>query len=626
MSLRAVGIAALVLSVACPAVAQDPGRDRLVDIRFRPTARAQVAVWVTNEEAGIFRTVLLTRATATHGIGNRPGASQMNSGFRWPYGRRENVLPVWGHARAEATGSFFPRVIFNGRESEGLASVSAGEPSNTRDDYFCLSFTVSTTRRDALDAVTCASPFMSNKGRYLTMADRAAAYAEPWEEPDGDALMRPLPLESPYPPRRDLLPCTTASCSDHPDIGRYDADVRAQMPEIDEVTAATPQEDRLQELQLTVPADWPDGEYVAWIEVNVEGDYNARFDDTTYPTPREPTGEWDTWAINYGYPYRGQPSVVYRVPFTLSAAGGEYATGTPHGYGDVLGLDGEVRPMDGAITDDPAGAPGSGADRLRFMEAGARFAVSVTPTNVCGQPDPPPECDMSCGERSPCPGDFVCGPEGRCVGVCDLEMPPPPVAAIAAEPHSDVKQAHHFAVLRFVVPAHVRDIRDYDVRVSPRPIVDVESFQRGMPANAASLDSVELVVPTDGAAGDLVEVELGGLTPETHYYIGVRPIDACNDAGEIAVAEVTTTEVHFTTVSPCFVATAAHGSPMARDVASLRRLRDRHLATNAPGRALVRAYEAVGPVLADAIRDEPAARLAARVGLTPAVVLARLVD
>ena len=623
---RVVGIAALVLAFACPVEAQDPSRDRLVDIRFRPTARAQIAVWVTNEDAGIFRTVLLTRVTATHGIGNRPGASQMNSGFRWPYGRRENVLPVWGHARAQASGSLFPRVIFNGRESEGLASVSSGEPGNTRDDYFCLSFTISTTRRDALDAVACASPFMSNKGRYLTPEDRAAAYAEPWEEPEGAAIMRPLPLGSPYPPRRDLLPCTASSCNDHEDIARYDADVRALMPEIDEVTAATPQEDRLQELQLTVPPEWPDGEYVAWIEVNVEGDYNARFNEATYPTPRAPTGEWDSWAMNYGYAYRGQPSVVYRVPFELSASGGEYATGSPHGYGDVLGLDGEVRPMDGAITDDPETAPGSGADRLRLVEPGVRFAVSVTPTNVCGQPEPPPECDMSCGPSSPCPGDFVCGPEGRCIGMCDLEMPPPEVAAIAAETHPDVEQAHHYAVLRFVVPDHVRDIREYEVRVSPRPIVDLESFQRGMPANAASLESVELAVPTDGAAGELVEVELGGLTPETHYYIGVRPIDTCNDAGEISVAEMTTSEVYFTTVSPCFVATAAHGSAMAPDVASLRRLRDRHLATNGPGRVIVRVYESIGPALADAIRDEPGARFAARVGLTPAVLLARLLD
>ena len=38
------------------------------------------------------------------GIGNRPGATQMNSGYHWPYGRREGVLPIWAHRRAAAPG------------------------------------------------------------------------------------------------------------------------------------------------------------------------------------------------------------------------------------------------------------------------------------------------------------------------------------------------------------------------------------------------------------------------------------------------------------------------------------------------------------------------------------------
>ena len=609
-----------------PAVAQDPPlRERLVTFRFEPVARAQIAVWVEREESGIFHTLLLTRATATYGIGNRPGASQMNSGFRWPYGRREGALPVWAHARATATGVQFRRVVFNGRESEGLASVSFGEPRNTRDDYFCLSFDASTTRREALDAVSCASVFNSNKGRYLTEPDVAAGYAEPWEEPHGSAMMRALPLRSLYPPRRDRMPCD-GGCDDHADVGRYAADAATVMPEIDEVTTATLSDGRLAELQLTVPPEWPDGSYVAWIEVNVEGDYNEAFDDTTHPTPRNPGDKWDYWAINYGYPYRGQPSIVYRLPFTLASSGGDFATGTPHGYGDVHGLDGRMTPMDSAITDDPATVPGSGADRLGHMPSGARFEVTVTPTNVCGAADPPPECEMSCGDRAPCPSGFVCGPAGRCVGVCDLAMPPPAVGDLELEQHPDEKQSHHFAVMRFVAPAHDRTIREFEVRVSPSPITDLETYFRApsMPANAASLDSVELVVPTDVPAGEAVEVTLGGLVPEAHYWVGVRPIDTCNDAGEVAVAEVSTTKIHFTTVSPCFVATAAYGSALAGEVGALRRFRDRHLLTHAPGQAWVAAYDAVGPLLADVVRESDALRLAARTALTPAVFAARI--
>ena len=50
-------------------------------------------------------TVGLTQAVSVRGIGNRPGAIQMNSGYRWPYGRREGVLPIWAHRRAAAPGA-----------------------------------------------------------------------------------------------------------------------------------------------------------------------------------------------------------------------------------------------------------------------------------------------------------------------------------------------------------------------------------------------------------------------------------------------------------------------------------------------------------------------------------------
>ena len=73
--------------------------------------------------------------------------------------------------------------------------------------------------------------------------------------------------------------------------------------------------------------------------------------------------------MSYGYPYRGQPSVVYGVPFTLGQEQGLYSAMTPVGFGSVDGTDadpGAMHAMDGTITDDPIGAPGSGADRLRL--------------------------------------------------------------------------------------------------------------------------------------------------------------------------------------------------------------------------------------------------------------------
>jgi hypothetical protein len=600
--MRRLAIAAALSALGVPAAASAQALPAsTLEFQFVPTARTQMAIWIEKPDGTFLATVKLTQAVSYRGIGNRPGASEMNSGFRWPYGRREGVLPVWAHRRAAADGAAqFRRVIFQDRISEGDASQAERSIpyDSSPDQYFCLSFNADTTRKAALDAVSCATAFNSDKGRYLknVSTDPTKIVPETYAEPaviGGVPQMRGLDYYSLYPPRRDLTPC----CVDTQDVYGYPDDARAVMPDIDAVTLATPPPDIEQSILFTAPDDWPVGDYVAWIEVNVEGDYNDTFNAQTYPTPMLPDGEWDVWAETYGYAYRGQPSVVYSVPFSLGSSQ-TYGTSEPAGYGDINGFGttgGDLNPIvPGMITDDPntVDTQGSGADRLRLTAPGAyRFSVTVQDGKQC-QTDTAPSVPQS----------------------------------FQAAPVADVKHSHEWGHMSFVAPASDRPIAQYEVRFSKTPITtdDPTSFSQALPAVAAMIDTEQLMVPTTGAPGSEVAVDFGGMVPRTQYWVAVRAVDICNVAGPYAVADLTTTKINFTQLSGCFVATAAYGSPLEAEVGALRAARDALRPRSVLAAAATDLYYRSSPPAAAMIAGSDAARAITRVLLGPVVEIAEI--
>jgi len=75
----------------------------------------------------------------------------------------------------------------------------------------------------------------------------------------------------------------------------------------------------------------------------------------------------------------------------------------------------------------------------------------------------------------------------------------------------------------------------------------------------------------------------------------------------------------------CFIATAAYGTPMAKEIQILREFRDGYLLTNPLGRVFVDFYYRVSPPIAEFINGHPGLKPIVRAGLVPAVEMSTVV-
>ncbi|HUJ57085.1 MAG TPA: hypothetical protein VLX92_01270, partial [Kofleriaceae bacterium] len=331
---RALAAAALV-GLAAPAHA---GQCHLVDVSFIPTDQLQLVVWVEQADGTFVDTIYITQKTGIYGIGNRPGRYDFNDGpvvnDMWPYGRRTGVFPVWSHRH----GKTWPMIVFQDGIDDDL-SHSVTYSSLEGDGVFCRPMD-STSDKSDWDAGTCATP-----GN--TFTDKGIFSAQ----------------TSLYPPRTDLV----TQKYDSPSVAQY-----AAMNPFQAISRATPPGGTCAQVNWPIPIDLPNGNYVMWVEASKTFDFNATYNAMVYPSPMVPYG-------SYGLPYRGQPSIVYSVPFTISDTQATFSTQSYAGYGDVDGSTGTLHAPDATITTD---TPGSGASRLQLI-AGTnnRVQVDVLPEN-----------------------------------------------------------------------------------------------------------------------------------------------------------------------------------------------------------------------------------------------------
>jgi len=524
------GAAAALATIATPEVrAGGDEMCRVADVEMIPTDDLQLVVWL-EDTAGVYvDTLFITDLTGRRGMGNRPGRMDFNTSWRWPYGRRESTFPIWAHRH----GYVWPRLVFQNYEwpdshnEEDDLSHPFGQSSP--EAFYCRPL----REGEAMwDSQTCASMVYTDKG-----------VLSPTEE-------------SLYPPRVDIA---YNEGTDDISVDMFD-----ELNPFDAVTAATPIGGLPFELSWSIPTDLPVGDYVIWVEVSKELDHNGTYNPTTYP---EPDG---ILYGDYGIPYRGQPSVVYRVPFSIGAERSIGMTAEYAGYGDPDGVDGDIRPPDDTID---TGVPGAGAQRLLTKVDGAdAFRVRVT---------------------------------------ARLEFDDVPPAA--PEDGEVLEVTASTASLRFVEPGDdglVGSVEGYEIRYLAGVPITEENFLDASPAQVQ-------MTPEEGGVAQYLTID--NLLPQTTYFVGVRAYDDCKNYGALTVIELTTGARETGEVDACFIATAAYGSLLANDVEMLRHVRDSALRNNVAGELLVEAYYTFGPALAGLIGESEELRGLSRDALAPLI-------
>jgi hypothetical protein len=504
------------------ASAQSEPSCRVVQLEMTPTPDLQIVAWVEDREGNYIDTAFITRSTGSYGLGNRPGIMEFDSGPLWPYGRRTTTFPVW----AGRHGMTWPLVIFQNSEDRQLSHPLA---QSSRERFYCRPIKPD---EELWDATSCASTVYTDKG-VLSQAEN-----------------------SPYPPRSDIA---FDASKDHPSV-----EDMALLNPFDSVSQATPRGDELFAATWPVPTDLAVGDYVLWLEVSREFDQNETYN---FPSPQVPWSE-------YGEPYRGQPSVLYRVEFTLQDGRTEATTLDYVGYGDPEGVDAEIRPPDATIT---ANQPGSGSQRLLLTVDGEqmfRVRVSAFGSEDRNEPDGPGDIEVT-------------------------NIAPTEVSARFSAPGDDGLEG---------------TVAGYEVRYLATGEINDDNFEEGA---VASFDANVV------AAGEEQELVVDELLPRTSYSIGVRAFDECSNAGPVKVFNVTTPRPRAGEVDACFVATAAYGSLLAGEVSVLRLFRDVVLRSHVPGELAVEGYYTFGPMLARVIAPSETLRRAARAALAPAVAEVR---
>lgn len=476
--MRWLGVLATLLAARA---AYADGDCRSVSVDLVPSDKLQIVAWIETADGAYVDTAFITQTTGRYGLGNRPGVMGTKSNWHWPYGPRLDVFPVWAHRH----GHVFPWVAWQqgdgipGGYSDPDNELNAAFSKSSQEPFYCHPMLPNDGHADA---ETCASTVFTDKGKLIAS------------------------LPSVYPPRADI--------AHHAQGDSSDVDQYAAIDVFDAVSRATPVGGAPFSIAWATPPELAAGDYRMFVEVSREDDFNASYTPDTYPVPPGPYSD-------YGSPYRGQPSVVYSVPFTIGASASTAASMDYVGYSD---LDGVLHPPDATISTD---TPGSGASRLELVaDASGMYRVRVTAT---------PETD-------------------------DLAPAAPAQLAVA---HVDTSSAE----LSFIAPGDdglAGTATGYDIRYMLGDSLDAQTF-------ATATHAATSPAPLPG--GTPQTIVLAGLAAGQTYTVGVRAYDNCGHTGPLAIARVATDSPEVAACGGCASGSAGAGGMLGVLLLVLRRRR-----------------------------------------------------
>jgi hypothetical protein len=375
-----------------------------------------------------------------------------------------------------------------------------------------------------------------------------------------------------YPPRNDLIRFTRSDCDvpRSPDTCDMSARSYSVLNDLDAVAAATPRFGETAIVTWRLPSSYAQGDYVVKVEINKEFDQNSSHTYMAFTDPRLKDSGVKTNI--------GQPSVLFSLPVTIGSAAHVSSTTAFAGYGDWDGRTGAVHPPDATISD----SPGSGMGRLRVFKS-------------------PWESDGNLARVHAMTSE--CSAATECV--------PLPIEPLPAQPTVDFESLTATTVaISFVHSAQDGTPVDrYEIRYREGTSMTDGDFVEATPAGS--------VAP--GSPGTTASFLVGSLKGDTVYIVGIRAHGRCQSVSSLRTATFRTPEMTFRQLSGCFIATAAHQSPLAPRVQTLRWFRDNILTQSSVGSYAVDLYYRSSPPVASVVASVSPVRAVVRGLLAPLV-------